>query len=257
MIDSNEKKGKVILISSKESFLVKGLGTKLTDNDIRIGFCPLRIKMLETFSEEAELYIVLADEELKESANFLVYLKDVCDENERRIIFAGNPEEYEFACEYIPEHLILEWFDRPLDIPKLIRDTQNYIENFAGENRKKTILIVDDDVTYMKLIYSWLKDYYHVAMANSGAQAFSWLAKNKADLVLLDYAMPIASGATVMKMLKSESETDSIPVMFLTGKSDKESLMSVIELHPADYLLKTIDKPTLLQKLNNFFYRRY
>ncbi len=258
MTDNNEEKiGKVILISSKESFLVKGIESKLNDSGVPMAYCPLSIKKLGNMTEDAELYIFVADEEMKESPEVLVYLKDCCDEAERRIIFIGNPEEYEFAVTFIPEHLILEWFDRPLDIPKLLRNTLNYIENFAGENRKKSILIVDDDVTYMKLIYDWLKDHYHVGMANSGAQAFSWLAHNKADLVLLDYAMPIASGATVLKMLKSESETDSIPVMFLTGKSDKESIMSVLDLHPADYLLKTIDKPTLLQKLNAFFYKRY
>ncbi len=251
------KLGKIILISSRESFLVKGIETKLSDCDIPMKYCPLELKSLEMLAEEAELYVIIASEELKEAPEFLVYLKDVCKETERKVFVAGNPEEYEFSRLYLTDQLILKWFDRPLDIPGLMQEIQNYIQNFAGENRKKTILIVDDDVTYMKLIYSWLKDHYHVAMANSGAGAFAWLASNKADLVLLDYAMPIVSGATVLKMLKNETETDSTPVMFLTGKSDKETIMSVIDLHPADYLLKTIDKPTLLQKLDNFFYKRY
>ena len=57
-------------------------------------------------------------------------------------------------------------------------------------------------------------------------------------------------------MLKSDSETDSIPVMFLTGHGDKESVLSVVGLKPADYLLKTIDKDTLLEKLAAFFKSR-
>ena len=119
--------------------------------------------------------------------------------------------------------------------------------------RKKTILIVDDDITYMRTVYEWLKDSYHVGMAASGVQAISYLAKNKADLVLLDYEMPIANGPQVLSMLKNDTETDQIPVMFLTGHGDKESVMSVIGLKPVDYLLKTIDKATLLQKLRDFF----
>ena len=54
-------------------------------------------------------------------------------------------------------------------------------------------------------------------------------------------------------MLKEDAETSKIPVMFLTGKSDKESLMSVINLKPVDYILKTIDKPCLLAKIKYFF----
>ena len=54
-------------------------------------------------------------------------------------------------------------------------------------------------------------------------------------------------------MLKNDTETGQIPVMFLTGHGDRESVLSVVGLSPADYLLKTIDKPTLLAKLKAFF----
>ena len=63
----------------------------------------------------------------------------------------------------------------------------------------------------------------------------------------------MANGPQVLQMLKNESETGQIPVMFLTGHGDKKSVMSVIDLKPADYLLKTIDKKTLLMKLDAFF----
>jgi CheY-like chemotaxis protein len=112
---------------------------------------------------------------------------------------------------------------------------------------------VDDDITYMRTVYEWLKDKYHVGMASNGVQAISYLAKNKADLILLDYEMPVANGPQVLSMLKNDSETGQIPVMFLTGHGDRESVLSVVGLSPVDYLLKTIDKTTLLKKLDDFF----
>ena len=115
--------------------------------------------------------------------------------------------------------------------------------------------IVDDDITYMRLIYDWLSPYYHVGMVVSGIQAIKYLAKNKVDLVLLDYEMPVANGPQVLEMLRSESESGSIPVMFLAGKSDRDSVMSVLDLKPVDYLLKTIDKESLKTKLEEFFRR--
>ena len=135
----------------------------------------------------------------------------------------------------------------------LIKCILRYMEQNTGENRKKTVLIVDDDITYMRTVYEWLKDDYQVGMASNGVQAISYLAKNKADLVLLDYEMPIANGPQVLQMLKNDSETGQIPVMFLTGHGDRESVLSVVGLCPADYLLKTIDKQTLLKKLSDFF----
>lgn len=62
-------------------------------------------------------------------------------------------------------------------------------------------------------------------MATSGVKAISWLAKHKVDLILLDHEMPITSGPKVLEMLRSDDETRNIPVMFLTGRGDKESVM--------------------------------
>jgi CheY-like chemotaxis protein len=122
----------------------------------------------------------------------------------------------------------------------------------AGEFMK-TILIVDDDANYLTLIREWLKGTYKVAMANSGLQAIKWLGKNKADLILLDHEMPVTSGPQVLEMLRSDGETKNIPVIFLTGKGDKESVMAVVSLRPEGYFLKTIQKDELLDKLKEFF----
>ena len=90
-------------------------------------------------------------------------------------------------------------------------------------------------------------------MANSGLQAIKWLGKNKVDLILLDHEMPVTSGPQVLEMLRSDSETASIPVMFLTGKSDKESVMAVVALRPEGYFLKSIRREELLEKLQEYF----
>ena len=91
------------------------------------------------------------------------------------------------------------------------------------------------EVNYLK---DRAQDSY-VGMAANGVQAISYLTKNSVDLVLMDYEMPGANGPQVLSMLKTGSETGHIPVMFLTGKGDRESVPSVVGLHPEDYLLKT------------------
>ena len=90
-------------------------------------------------------------------------------------------------------------------------------------------------------------------MATSGLQALKWLGMNKADLILLDHEMPVTTGPQVLEMLRSDPETRGIPVIFLTGKSDKESVMAVVALKPEGYFLKNISKEELLQKIDEFF----
>ncbi|MBO4373570.1 MAG: response regulator [Lachnospiraceae bacterium] len=256
MDDTKQGRAEVAVISSNDSFLAKSLISKITSNDIDAFLSRGDIKDIEREREKIELVVFFMGEDIENMTETLVYLKDLAGDLDRRIIFIGEQSEYDTAKKTVPEHLILEWFKRPLVMDDLLGCIFNYLENNTGEHAKKTILIVDDDITYMRTVYEWLKDRYHVGMAGSGVQAISYLAKNRADLVLLDYEMPVANGPQVLSMLKNDAQTEEIPVMFLTGHGDRESVLSVVGLSPVDYLLKTIDRTALLQKLDDFFAKR-
>ncbi len=248
--------GKVVIIGTSDSFLAKSLVTKLERSDISSEFTLANIKELEKHTEEMELAILFMSEELETMPETLVFLKDTIQDRDRGLLLIGEETQYEFVKKTIPEENITEFFKRPLDIERLVKRVCTYFDENTGDKRKKTVLIVDDDITYMRTVFEWLKGSYHVGMAPNGVQAISYLAKHKADLVLLDYEMPVANGPQVLSMLKNDSETGQIPVMFLTGHGDKDSVLSVVGLNPADYLLKTIDKATLLKKLDDFFKKR-
>ncbi len=245
--------GKVVIISVSDGFLAKSLLTKLDKLNIPAVFSHAELRELENYVADMELAILFMSEELKDMPDTLVFLKDTIEDKDLGLILIGDEEVYELVKKTIPSQAITDFFKRPLDIDQLVKRINTYFDENTGDKRKKNILIVDDDITYMRTVYEWLKDSYHVGMAPNGVQAISYLAKHKADLVLLDYEMPVANGPQVLSMLKNDSETGQIPVMFLTGHGDRESVMSVVGLSPVDYLLKTIDKFTLRKKLDDFF----
>ncbi len=247
--------GKVVIVSASDTFLARSLITKLDSTGIQSEFAHPGVKEIGAFADDMELVILFMSEELEAIPNTLVYLNDTVQDKGVGLILIGDQAQYEIVTKVIPENAVLEWFQRPLDMDRLIKRITACMDDSEGENRKKSILIVDDDITYMRSVFEWLKDKYHVGMAVNGVQAISYLAKKKVDLILLDYEMPIANGPQVLSMLKNDTDTGNIPVMFLTGHSDKESVMSVVGLKPADYLLKTIDKENLLKKLDSFFKR--
>ena len=122
--------------------------------------------------------------------------------------------------------------------------------------RRKNILLVDDDNTFLKTVKGWLSEAYRVTIVSSGAQALMYIADNKPDLILLDYEMPVTSGPQVLEMIRSETKTDTIPVIFLTGKGDRESVLKVLALKPDGYLLKSMEKAALLKSLEEFFEKK-
>lgn len=117
----------------------------------------------------------------------------------------------------------------------------------------KTILIIDDDPGYMQLVRQWLKENYKVAMVTSGSQAFRWFEKNTADLILLDYEMPVENGPRVFMNLRQKENIADIPVMFLTGNNDEDILEELQKLQHQGILLKTMSKDELVDKLSEFF----
>ena len=250
---SAQDPGKVIIISQANSFLAKSIATKLDSNGIHAVAVPAVIKEIEKQIPGSSLLLLFLSDDLESTPELVVYLKDMIHERQQGLFLIGDPPQEAFVKKIIPPSDITEVFKRPLDIEALLVKEAGYLEENTGEKRKKTVLIVDDDVTYLRTVNEWLKGSYHVGMAASGMQAISYLARNKVDLILLDYEMPIANGPQVLSMLKSDSETVQIPVMFLTGHGDKDRVLSIVGLNPADYLLKTIDKRTLLKKLNDFF----
>ena len=256
MYKEGADRAKVIIVSESDGFLAKSLIGKLEGSGMEAVFAHADIKDIETVSEGAGIFVLFMSEELLDMPKILVYIKDMVLDRDLGLILIGEQDQYDKVIKTVTDQAVTEHFERPLDIERLVKRIASYLEENTGEKRKKTILIVDDDITYMRTVYEWLKGTYHVGMASNGVQAISYLAKTQADLILLDYEMPVANGPQVLSMLKNDSDTGHIPVMFLTGHGDRDSVLSVVGLSPVDYLLKTIDKQTLLRKLRDFFGRK-
>ena len=243
----------VMIIGAKESFLIRTLVKKLTDAGFNPFFVKTDVDSISAAWDNASVIIYYMDTAEKLNAVTSHYLKDQLPETDKRIILVGERGDADTVKKNIGPGLVLDVFYRPLQTENLIDMLRSHLNGSGNAKTKPSVLIVDDDATYLGVIRDWLRDYYKVSMANSGLQAIKWLGSNKADLILLDYEMPVTSGPQVLEMLRSEHETASIPVFFLTGKGDRKSVMQVMALKPENYLLKTITKDQLLLKLAEYF----
>ncbi|WP_026670443.1 response regulator [Butyrivibrio sp. AE3006] len=244
---------KMIVIGEKESFIVRVLIQKAQGAGCDTEFAHLSVDGINAKIQDVSLITLYLDDNTMPQEDVLHYLTDIMDERNLQMILIGEQIDIEQIRKHLPEELIYETFCRPVDNENFARTVADYFTKVASGEFKKSILIVDDDPQYLTLVREWLKGTYKVSMANSGLRAIKWLGKNKVDLILLDHEMPVTSGPQVLEMLRSDPETRSIPVMFLTGKGDKESVMKVVALKPEGYFLKNIDREELIEKLQEFF----
>ena len=124
---------------------------------------------------------------------------------------------------------------------------------FRSASSKRKILVVDDSMTIRQGMKALLSEDYEVSVAESGIAAIRTITLNKPDLVLLDYEMPVCDGRQTLEMLRSEESFANLPVIFLTGRSDPDSVKKVMSLKPAGYLLKYLKQADIKQKIDAFF----
>ena len=110
--------------------------------------------------------------------------------------------------------------------------------NSRNSSSKKRVLLVDDNAIQLRVLNELLKNSYDVQMATSGVKAISLICKKLPDIIFLDYDMPMCDGKMTLEMIRDVEEAKDIPVVFLTGVSDKAHIEAVLALKPAGYMLK-------------------
>ncbi len=139
---------------------------------------------------------------------------------------------------------------RIIEICRAVMDGKAYVEgDELAEDRKKHILVVDDNAMVLRNIKGILEERYSVAVAPSGFHALVSAGKKLPDLVLLDYEMPEMNGKDVMQKFQLDEDLKDVPVVFLTSVDTKEIVLELLALKPAGYFLKPADSEMLLNRI--------
>lgn len=120
----------------------------------------------------------------------------------------------------------------------------------TASSSRKHILIVDDDPRMLKMMKEQLHYKYDVATAVNGKVAMKFLETKHTDLILLDYEMPEEKGPDVLTKIRANQSTKNVPVIFLTGVTEKEKIQKALVLQPQGYLLKPIDRERLMETIS-------
>ncbi len=140
-----------------------------------------------------------------------------------------------------------------------VREVELYLANNEKQHEadnKKKILIIDDSDTVCMAMQELLGEDYYVTTAKSGTSGIRCMTLDRPDLVLLDYEMPVCDGVQVLEMIRSEEDFAKIPVFFLTGRVDKESVTRVMPLRPEGYLLKNQPPQDIKKNIDGYFRKK-
>lgn len=137
---------------------------------------------------------------------------------------------------------------------KVIGEDEKFAEKAtkAGDKKdavKKRVMVIDDNPLLLRNMKHLLEKRYQVFIATSGEKALEFIPKKKPDIILLDYEMPGMDGRETFMKIKENPDTRNIPVLFLTGISDKAHIYAALELEPAGYILKPAAEEKLFSQI--------
>lgn len=164
-----------------------------------------------------------------------------------------------FAYCVIAPHLLQRGVGRQIEADNAMDEIDQYLvmrKEQEKKPQKKKILVVDDSMTVRQSMMELFSKDYEVSAVESGVAAIRVITLNRPDLILLDYEMPVVDGKQTLEMLRSEKEFTSIPVIFLTGRGDAQSVKNVLDLKPAGYLLKYLNREEIKRNIDEFFQKQ-
>jgi len=116
------------------------------------------------------------------------------------------------------------------------------------------ILVVDDEAAVCNLAGACIRHalgaHYRVSYARNGKKALEAVQRERPDLVLLDILMPVMDGFEVCRRLKSSSETEGIPILFLTALGEEKDIEKGLALGGDGYVIKPFNAVTLAAQIS-------
>jgi CheY-like chemotaxis protein len=122
-----------------------------------------------------------------------------------------------------------------------------------AERFQPIVLIVDDNELERKLVGKALdEELCELIFANSGAEALGLMRKVRPDLILLDVDMPDINGLETLCLMKQSPQLAGIPVVMVTGHSEKGMVVKCLQAGAADFAVKPLDRAKLLSKVRRY-----
>ncbi len=132
-----------------------------------------------------------------------------------------------------------------------LKDSIRPLQPIGANGHRPKVLVADDEPDMLRYLKSELVNEYEVLEATDGRQAIALAAQFQPDIILCDMMMPEMDGIQVCKQLRTQSITQSIPVLLLTARADEDTKMNALSNGASDFLSKPFSVTELHVRLRN------
>ncbi|MCR4763400.1 MAG: hypothetical protein K5696_07700 [Lachnospiraceae bacterium] len=162
---------RILIVSRGSGFMMDALDSNLKKSGFETVHAEPVVKSISKVKEDTDIIILLADEYVYESADALVYLKDLCEDEDLPVCLIGYGGEMDEIKQYIPQRCITWEFKRPFDAQNVTEKLKEIAKITEEKKLGKHILLVDDDATFLKMLQGWLAEKYRITAVKSDRES--------------------------------------------------------------------------------------
>lgn len=241
------------ITTSNQGFLIGKLQHLFKKAGIGFCMCSDDTQAIRENSESLDIFLYYSGETYPRVDSAMNYLSNMCFEKHKSLYLIGDEGFLEKAIAADRCNIITHSYVHPVDSGQVVRDVKRRFIAHTEFNKRKDLMIVDDDGDFLELMDDWLGNNYDMIGVNTASEALDHIRDANCDLILMDYEISDMNGCQLMEKVRSNPLTADIPMIFLTDINDRESVMNIIRHRPDGYLLKTTRKTELLEVLERFF----
>lgn len=200
--------------------------------------------------QEVHPDLILLDIEMPYMDGFKVleYLKSSGELSQIPVIGVTGQRSKTVALKFLGKGAAA-YVTKPVSRDDLRNKIREVYDKEQEKRNKKKILIVDDEIESLLYYKTLLSEEYNVMGLSSGKAALDYLCKVVPDLIILDYQMPLFTGKQLLQIIRTMEKVKHVPVVFLTGTSDKEIILACAEVDVEGVLSKKQKKEELLLRI--------
>ena len=243
----------ILFVEGTHGMVNKGIINKLEEAGFRIICVPDEPSEILEHRHDADFWLYYPAGDSEHIRLISSHLVELCEDDDRTMFLVGDALDIAEARQIHNPECIGAEYARPIDMDAFVDDMLSFSGMQYEAIRTKTIFLIDDDPDFLSVTERWLKDRYRVRTFRSGNEALFYLNSTVPDLILLDYIMPGMDGFEAMQKIRQIPRAHDVPIVFLTGQSDRENVMRILEKKPDGYLLKSMPKDALMDSLDRLF----
>jgi CheY-like chemotaxis protein len=141
------------------------------------------------------------------------------------------------------------WADELQQTVSAHRDASESLSALTSQVRPVVLIVDDDEFEQRQLSLMLEPEGYQVRIASNAAEALRQLCRSPVDIILMGFNLPNLNGIEVTKQLKADPRLAAIPVIMITGSSERDVVVGSRRIGVADFIVKPVERSVILEKL--------